>query len=201
MWFEAIQAGATVITAAIACLALRSWKRQDRAKREAEFLNDIIDASHAYIASLPALTTLVELAKIGMEAHRPTESGNQKIQGVIAYILKDGDHASHRLNEGLQRARPLASHLRALSAKGQIFNFGNYFKCREAVEMLTWQMDRIEAFGVIIGSTTMNWKHPDVIRQLEMVLDLDPSEIRKFIEDNDIALIDFSRHTYENIYK
>jgi len=201
MWFEAIQAGATIATAAIAYFALRSWKRQDKAKREAEFLDNIVDASHAYIAELPTLTTLVELAKIGMESHMPSGGENHKIQGAIAYILKDGDHASRRLNEALERARPLAAHLRALVAKGQIFRFNNYSKCHDAVRRLTWQIDRIEAFRVIIGSTTMSWRHPDVINQLNIALGLDPDDMRRHVEEGNISIIEFARDAYENIYE
>jgi len=198
-WFEVIQAAASVAVALIALSALTTWKRQDKAKREAEFLDALVDTAHAYIAEMATPITFVQIAKIGMESHIPSGTEDQ-IQGAIAYIVKDGQHVSQRLNETLERARPLASHLRALVAKGQVFNFSSYAKCHDAVAMLTWQIDRIEAFRAIIGSTTMNWKHPDVIRQLNMVLDIDPDDIRQHIEKNNISIIEFSRETYNVIY-
>jgi hypothetical protein len=38
-WLEVIKALAPVATAVIAFLALKNWRRQDKAKREAEFLD------------------------------------------------------------------------------------------------------------------------------------------------------------------
>jgi hypothetical protein len=202
MWFEAIQAVAGVVTAIIAWRALESWKRQDKAKREAEFLDALVDASHAYIAELPAPITLVQMAKIGMESHIATwKEGDQTIQGAIAYIEKHGKDDSRRLYDSLERVRPLASHLIALCKKGDVFNFRDYEKCRKAVLMLTWQKDRIEAFAVIIGSTTMNWEHPDVLKQLNIAIKLNPFEIRRDIEVNNTTLIEFSREIYGRIYR
>jgi hypothetical protein len=86
-WLEVIKALAPVVTAGIAILALRNWKRQEKAKREAEFLDALIEAVHTYISEMPAPVTLVHLAKIGMESHAPTwEGGDHAIKGAIAYI-------------------------------------------------------------------------------------------------------------------
>ncbi len=49
-WLEAIKSMAPVATAGIAFAALRNWQRQDKAKREAEFLDALVEAAHAYIA-------------------------------------------------------------------------------------------------------------------------------------------------------
>ena len=71
-WLEVIKALASVVTAVIAFLALKNWQRQDKAKREAEFLDALIEAAHTYIAEVSKPVTLLEMAKIGMESHVPT---------------------------------------------------------------------------------------------------------------------------------
>ena len=77
-YLEIIKALAPVATTCIALVALRNWKRQDKAKREAEFLDSLIDIAHTYIAEMTKPTTLLRMAKIGMESHAPTwESGAQ----------------------------------------------------------------------------------------------------------------------------
>ena len=39
-------------TAVIALWALKNWQRQDKGKREAEFLDALIEATHTYIAEV-----------------------------------------------------------------------------------------------------------------------------------------------------
>jgi hypothetical protein len=62
-WLKLIKALAPVATAFIALLALQNWRRQDKAKREAEFLDALIEAAHTYIAEMRRLITLLELDK------------------------------------------------------------------------------------------------------------------------------------------
>src|ERR1700761_5338032 len=159
-WLEVIKTLAPVATAAIAFFALRNWQRQDRAKREAEFLDALIEATHAYIAEMPKPITLLEMAKIGMASYAPTwESGDdadKAFKGAVAYIQKNGEKDAQRLLGALEAAQPSTITLRSLAAKGQVFRFGGYAKCQNAVTMLTWHFDRIGAFTHVIGSPSLN---------------------------------------------
>ena len=47
-WLEIVKTTAPVVTAFIAYRALRNWQRQDRAKRQTEFLDELIDATHVW---------------------------------------------------------------------------------------------------------------------------------------------------------
>jgi hypothetical protein len=86
-WLEIIKALAPVVTTFIALVASRNWQRQDKAKREAEFLDALIDATHSYIVEMLQPITFLKMAKIGMESHAPTwESGEQAdiaVKGAI----------------------------------------------------------------------------------------------------------------------
>ena len=57
-----------MLTAGIAFVAVKNWKRQEKAKRETEFLDALVEAVHTYIADMPGSVTLVQTAKIGMRA-------------------------------------------------------------------------------------------------------------------------------------
>ena len=203
-WLEIIKALAPLATAFIAIIALRNWKRQDKAKREAEFLDALIDASHSYIVEMLKPITFLQMAKIGMESHAPTwESGEQAdiaVKGAIAYIQKNGERDAKRLLEVLEAVRPSVIKLRSLLAKGQIFGFAGYAKCRDAVVMLTWHYDRIEAFAAVIASPTWNWEHPRVLKHLKDMMAIDPDEIHKSIQENNVALLEFASETYARIY-
>lgn len=199
---EVIKALAPVATAVIAFVALKNWQRQDKAKREAEFLDALIEAAHTYIAEMRKPITLLELVKIGMESHTPPgETGElAAVKGAIAYIEKHGEREAKRLLEVLETVQPSTIKLRALVAKGQVFNFDEYAKCQNAVAMLTWHFDRIEAFMAVVGSPTLNWDNPEVLRHLKDVMAINPNEIGKGIEAQNVALLEFTRETYRRIY-
>lgn len=198
-WLEVIKALAPVATAVIAFLALKNWRRQDKAKREAEFLDALIEATHTYIAEIPRPTMILEMAKIGMASHAPTwEGGNEAdiaVKGAIAYIHKDGEVQAKRLLEALKAIQPSVIKLRSLAAKGQMFKFNGYAKCQNAIAMLTWHFDRIEAFVAVVGSPTWNWEHPEVLKHLKDMMAIEPDEIRKSVQENNVALLEFSRET------
>lgn len=203
-WPEVIKAFAPVATAVIAFLALKNWQRQDKAKREAEFLDALIEAAHTYIAEVHKPITILEMAKIGMTSYAPTwERGDDAdiaVKGAIAYIQKDGERHAKRLLEVLEAIQPSVIKLRSLTAKGQVFKFKGYAKCRDAVAMLTWHFGRMEAFAAVIGSPTWNWENPEVLKHLKDVMAIDPDEIRKGVQDSNVALLEFSSETYRRIY-
>ncbi len=203
-WPETISAFAAVVTAIIAFCALQTWKHQDKAKGKAQFLDALIEAAHTYIAEMPKPITLLEIAKSGMQEYAPTwesaKSADIGLQGAIAYIQKNGERNAKRLLEVVGSIQPSVVKLRSLVAKGQVFKFDDYAKCQNAVSILTWHFDRIEAFMAIIGSPSWNWEHPDVLRHLKDALTIEPDDIRKSIHENNITLLEFSSESYKQIY-
>ena len=201
-WLEVIKTLATVLTALIAFLALKNWQRQDKAKREAEFLNAVIDATHAYIIEMGKPTTFLQMAKIGMASHvRTSEDEEDAIPGAIAYIKKNGERDAKRLFEILETLQQSVIRLRSLGAKGQIFKFDSYNKCQTAIAMLTWQFDRIQAFASVIGSPTSNWEHPDVQKSLKNIIAIEAKDIQSKISENNMVLLEFGREAYQRIYR
>lgn len=200
-WLEVVKTLAPVATAIIALVALKNWQRQDKAKREAEFLDSLIEATHTYIAQMPAPITLLEIAEIGMRSYAPTwEEGDQAVKGAIAYIEAKGEQDAKRLREALDTVQPAVIRLRSLTAKGQIFKFKGYAKCHDAVAMLTWQFDRVEAFMTVIRSSTWNWENPEVLQHLKNVIAISPDDIRKSIQTNNVSILEFAREAYGDIY-
>lgn len=201
-WLEVIKALAPVVTAVIAFVALKNWQRQDKAKREAEFLDALIEAAHTYIAEMAKPITALEMTKVGMEGYAPAgEPGESAaVKGAIAYIQKNGEAAAKQLLEALEAVQPSAIKLRSLAAKGQVFNFDGYAKCHDAVALLTKQFDRIEGATALIGSPTLNWDNPEVLTLLKSVMAINPDEIRKSIKDTNVSVLEFVADTYRRIY-
>jgi hypothetical protein len=117
-WLEIIKALAPVATAFIAWRALQNWRRQDKAKRQADFLDHLTEAVHDFIGTTPTPVTLVQLIKIGMSSHIPMERKNSDpaVAGAIEYIERRGDEDAKRSLGGI-RSRSSGSHSRS-SARG-----------------------------------------------------------------------------------
>lgn len=203
-WLEAVKTAAPVATAIIAFTALRNWQRQDKAKREAEFLDVLVEAANGYIADLPAPIQVLEIAKIGIASHAPTwqpgEEAAIAVKSAIAFIEKDGERVGKRLLEALATTRSSVIKLRSLAAKGQVFNFKNYEKCQNAVRLLTWQFDRMEGFAAYISMSSWYWENPEVIETLKRIMSIDAGEVRRGVQDSHAALLEFGRASYKQIY-
>lgn len=200
---EAIKTVAPVATALIAFLALRNWQRQDKAKREAEFLDQLIDAVHAYIAAMPLPVTMFEVAKMGMATHASSEVDGESegaVEGAIVYIQKEGEEHGKRLSEALNEVRPAVVKLKTLAVKGQIFGFYDYVKCQNAIAMLAWQFDRIEASTAVIRSPSWNWEHPKIRDHLKKIVATQVDDIHKGLANSNIAVLEFASATYKRIY-
>jgi len=203
-WLEVIKALAPVATAVIAFIALQNWQRQDKAKREAEFLDALIEATHTYIADMPKPVTLFELSKIGMASNVPPQTDgddlNKLVSGAIAYVKKSGELDAKRLSRVLEAIRPVVIKLKSLAKKGLVFGFSGYDQCLNAITELVECFDQLQMCAVIIGDPTMDWMLPEMRVYLERVVNVDPDNIRARIEKSNVAIIEFARVTYKKIY-
>ena len=192
-WLDILKTVGTLATAVIAYLALRNWQRQDRATREAEFLDALIETVHAYVVELGRPIALVESVRIGMKSQTSAWNDDDESvaieKGAILYIKKEGAEAAKRLLVALDEVRPASIRLRSLGTKGQVFSFKDYAKCHDALALLIWQFDRMEAFATIVGSPTLNWENPEVKRTLLNVLTVAPKDIRKHIAENNLTVL------------
>ena len=203
-WLEVIKTVATVATAFIAFRALRNWQRQDRAKREVEFLDSLIDAAHQHIIEMQRPVALLRAAKIGMASHvqswNPGDENDKITAGAIEYIKRRGEDDGRRLGDALTLIESPIIKLKSLAVKGQMFNFKDYQICQDAVTKLTWHFGRIRAFTSMIDNPSWNWENPQVSSLLEKVMAIDPDEIIQDISSNNAIIIGFARDTYSRIY-
>jgi hypothetical protein len=200
-WLEFIELTASVGTVVIAFLALKNWKEQERAKRQAEFLDQLMEASYAYISEMSKPVAIVRFIRMAMACHAPTwEAGDQSVKGAIAYIEKSGVEAAKSLDTALQAVQSGVIRLRSLSAKGQVFRFEDYAKCQNAVIKLTWQYGRLDALAACIGLPSLNWSNPEVLSSLNSVMQIDADDILKSFEEDSVAIMEFIKYTYGRIY-
>jgi hypothetical protein len=204
-WPEIFTAAGTVALAVFAYRALAGWKGQERAKRETDFLSELVDAVHRYIAEMSTPITLAKFIKIGMDSHIPEgdlKGREMEIVGAIAYIRKRGAEDSKRLMSELSAIQPTTIRIRSLIAKGQGFKFDGYSKCYNAVQILAWHFDRLEALAAIIAYGELNWNNPEVVDQLRNGMDIaaDADAIGKKLGEQNAVVLTFFVETYERIY-
>jgi hypothetical protein len=202
-WLQIIKALAPVATAVIAFLALKNWKRQDNAKRQADFLDQLTEAVHDFIGTMPTPVTLVQMIKIGMASHIPTEEpkdGDPMVAGAIEYIERRGNEDAKRLLEALETSRPFQTRIRALAVKGNVFRFRDYETCKNAVTMLSWQFDRMQALAAFIRSSSWYWQNDEIITQLKKIMALDADDIRTQIGSYNAAIITYVSDRYSSLF-
>ncbi len=52
----------------------------------------------------------------------------------------------------------------------------------------------------VIASPTWNWEHPKVLKHLKDMMAIGPDEIRKNVQENNVALLEFASETYGRVY-
>lgn len=203
-WLGVIKALASVAMALIAFAALKNWKRQDDAKRKAEFLDALLNAVNSYVEKMPVPITLLESAKIALAAYAPSyEEGSEEEKarkGAIEYIENHGEATGRAMLDALDPVYQPMTNLQSLMTKGYIFSFNNYAECIDAIESLLGHFNKIQAFSVIIGRTNMNWEHPMVLSGLNAAMTMQPEEMRKSINASHVAMVEFVRDAYAHLY-
>jgi hypothetical protein len=202
-WPAIGQTVAGIWMAIIATIALNKWRRQVKAKKHIDFIDELTDTIHAFILSMSAPVSFLKFAKIGIDAHAGIHDEPEDVRNpeAVAFIKKQGKSTREDIREHLEAVRPILSKMKSLVAKGQVFGIENYSKCQDACSMLEWSYNQIEAFSFIIGSPHLNWKHPDVQSLLDKLLSIDPGDIESNLLEQNSQFLIFARKAYDRILK
>ncbi len=187
--------------AIIATIALNTWRKQIKAQKHVNFLDELTDTVHAFILSMSGPVTSLKFAKISIDAHSYVhkDSTDKKNVGAIEFIKKDGKVSRESIQKQLEAVRPILSKMKALVAKGQILGMRNYSKCQNACNMLEWSYNQIEAFSSIIGNENLNWDNPEVQETLDKILAVDPEQIFENMSEQNSEYLLFAKQAYQNI--
>lgn len=202
-WAEIVKGGVSIWVATVATLALKTWKRQSKAQKQTDFMDEITNSVHEFIMAMSAPTEMLKYIKIGIESHAKSPDLPPGIENpeAVAYIQKSGKEDSKRLIEYLNLCNPSLTKIRSLSAKGQVLGFKNYAECQNACTMITWQHERIQALCYVIGNPSLNWENPEVQKTLSKVIQLDPEEISRELKEYNVLFLTFVTENYSTIFK
>ncbi len=202
-WLKLLQTFAVLFTAFIAYGAVNTWKRQAKAKKQTDFLDELTDTVHEYIQALSRPLEFLKFIYISFESHRnlSPESDNDEYSHIIAYIQSRGEEDSEKLWEHLKKGNDLVAIIESLVVRGQVYSFMNYVICQNSVKMLLWQHQRIQIVASMIGNPSFNWKNEKVIKGIENMLTVQPEDIEEHLKNHNINFIEFVSDNYNDIYK
>lgn len=200
-WLSIAQGVAGIWMAVVATIALNTWRRQIKAQRHVDFLDELTDTVHVFILSMSAPVSSLKFAKIGIDSYSGIHYDSEDIKKpeAVAFIKEQGENTRKCIQDQLETVRPVVSKMKSLVAKGQILGIENYFKCQNACNMLEWSYNQIEAFSSIIGNASLNWKHPEVQQTLDEIMSIEPEEIEKNLVEQNSQYLLFAKQAYENI--
>lgn len=198
-WLEVIKTCAAAGTLVVAVLALKNWQRQDKAKREAEYLDALIEATHTYAAAMNVPVIHLDLILMGVRAHQPLSSLDP-VEGAISFIIEDNKRSSRELLNALTEVQPALVQLRFLLEKGQVFRFKEYGSVGVAVRKLGWQFDRLMAMMAVMDSPSWNWENPEVRSRIGSVVKLNSEEVQHLIREGKDEILHFAARTYQRLY-
>jgi hypothetical protein len=202
-WAEIVKALISIWVATVATLALRTWKRQSKAQKQTEFMDEITEAVHQFIHLMGAPIEMVTYVKIGIESYSgmPNLDKSLKNPEAVAYIQKRGKDDAKKLYEYLKPCAPVLAKIHSLVVKGQVFRLKKYYECQNSCKLLTWQHERIQALCYMIGSEDLNWENPKVEELLGKVIELDSEDIKRQIAEQNVKFLSFVKDNYTAIYK
>lgn len=193
-----IGAIATVWLVYIGKSALSTWKKQSRAQRQLDFMDQITDAVHELIGLLENPIAVVRVIKIGIDSHSGLNHTTET-DAAIEYIKKSGKDTAKQLLEHLQPCKQALFKVKSLVVKGQILGLNNYEECRRACEMISWQHDRMWSLYVMIGLESLNWENPKVKENLALVIKIDSEEMKQQLGKANVQFIVFVQNNYQAI--
>ncbi|MDP8218985.1 MAG: hypothetical protein P9M03_09700 [Candidatus Theseobacter exili] len=68
-WPEIIKGIVSIWVATVATKALTTWKRQSKAQKRADFMDELTESVHKFIDAIAAPCEMVKYIKIGIESH------------------------------------------------------------------------------------------------------------------------------------
>ena len=202
-WQAIIQSVVGICVVIIAALALSTWKRQIKAHKHIEFLDELTDIIHNFILSMSGPIEYLKFTKMGIDCYKGlhNEPEDMKNPEAVAFIKKRGKSTRDNTRECLTAVIPILSKMKTLVAKGQIFGIDNYSQCQNTCAMLEWSYNQIVSFFSIIGEQHLNWSNPEVQSTLGKILSINHEDINNNLTEQNTKFLLFAKQAYAKTLK
>lgn len=202
-WLAIAQVLVVIWMATIATFALNTWRRQIKAQRYIDFIDELTDTVHDFIQSMSSPVHFLKLTKIGINSYVGIHNKPQGMKNpeAVAFIENRGKSTAENFLEYLDTIKPIVSKMNSLVAKGQVFRIENYFQCQDACMRLIWSHNQIEAFTMMMSTPDLAWNNPDIQQSLDKVLSIDSEQIESNLIEQNSKFLLFARQAYSKILK
>jgi hypothetical protein len=185
----------------VATHALNTWKRQAKAERKANILDEITETTYTYINQMYEPTERVRYINIVINSFEEAVVPNQEHSGKVKYVLEHGKEDAKGLSDSLQHCTASYAKLGALINRAKALGFIDFPVFHQACMNMFLVHRKSASITTIIGNTNLNWENPKVKESLDNLLLLDADGMGQALQTSQKKILEFSRVNYESIYK
>lgn len=194
---ELITAIATGGLAIAAWRGIDTWKKQIRANRQCDFLDELLYSVSEYINLMGIPIQCLKFIGIQLKSHE-----NPPYTYKIDYLKKKcAKEDGLKLQEYLDKASSINAKINSLAVKGQILGFSQYSECFNVCTMLSSVFkDLVDISGLLVRGEHVYWKNPNVIKAYKVILELPENaylNIKKTFEESNTKLLNFAQANYK----
>lgn len=200
-WSEIIQAASGIWMAVIASFALGTWRKQIKAQKYVNFVDELTETVNEFLHSMYAPITTMQFAKLEIHSHIDYlgDYNGTRNPSIIMFIKNKGKDTHDKLQGQLLVVRPILSKMMMLVAKGQIYELPDYGRCHDACNMLKLSYEQAEAFCYIIGDTNLNFDNPEAQQLLEKIFGINTTDINNNLVEQNTEYLKFAQEVYRSI--
>ncbi|WP_440682446.1 hypothetical protein [Cysteiniphilum halobium] len=187
IFFSALSAVFSFLTAIIACLALNSWKYQMKANVKIKFLDDLTSELICYCGELininDYLKFIVDIEYKSYEVKLQDTYNDES--GIVKYIKCKGRERAKLIFGYLDKARLVSSRIESLMIRGQFYRFNQFEELNSAIDELLLISKHIEGIAFVLSNSSFYLPNADIQESLSNVVKIEPDKINECLRNKE----------------
>lgn len=200
-WLELMKAAGPFATAGVAWVALRNWQRQDKAKREAEYLDLLVESAQNYLAALAAPIAQMSSLQAGLGFDQDKDQGqfdedpeSKKLVRVQCEVV------GGLIAQPMEKLLETQSKFISLVAKGAIFRFSRFDRLQAACGRLAFTSSLLEVTFDRVTDVSRGLDGPQLLGALKYVQSFSVDVARDNRTKANEEIMEFAKGAYKKIY-
>lgn len=188
-------------------MALNTWRRQIKASRTTQFLDDVNEAAFKFVTTVQQPIDAHKHLRIRIWSHTDLEEGNFELtlDDVVRYYHNPNSDVSGSFDKlllsSLKESNEANAVLTALLYQGQIHTLKNYSILSYHLQRMQWQHNRLSGLFRIITLDHLNTSNPKTSRILQRIADLDSDLMFHQLNNDYKKVIEHLRDEYSAVLK
>ena len=188
-------------------MALNTWRRQIKASRATQFLDDINEAAFKFVTTVQRPIDAHKNLRIRIWSYTDLDEDNFEItlEDVVNYYHNPNSDVSGEFGKSLlhslKESHEANNTLTALLYKGQIHTLNNYKLLSYHLQRMQWQHNRLSGLFRIVALEHLNTSQPKTSRILQRIADLDHDIMVAQLNNDYKKVIELLRDEYSSVLK